>query len=70
MSRNARVPPLEGVRLKQLRAAIDEGDRSGLSVPLDFDEFLSSRPRRVAVDPFTSFDEWASEADDEAYKSL
>jgi antitoxin ParD1/3/4 len=33
------------LNLERLRAAIDEGDNSGPFVPLDFDEFLKSRPR-------------------------
>jgi hypothetical protein len=53
-------------KIKNLRAAIKEGEASGPAVAFDMDEFLASK----RGDPFGMFTEWSSETDETAYRKL
>ncbi|MBZ0259860.1 MAG: type II toxin-antitoxin system ParD family antitoxin [Hyphomicrobiales bacterium] len=50
-------------KIKNLRAAIKEGEASGPAVEFDMDEFLSS----MRDNPFAVFTEWPSGADENAF---
>lgn len=66
MSKNKAAAPTNEQRIKNLRAAIIEGEASGPAVDFDMKEFLASK----RDDPFAVFTEWSSDADEKAYKSL
>jgi hypothetical protein len=53
-------------KIKNLRAAIIEGEASGPTVAFDMNDFLTSK----RDDPFAAFTEWSSEADEKAYRKL
>lgn len=66
MSKNIAAPLTNEQKIKNLRAAIIEGEASGPAVAFDLDEFLASR----RDDPFAVFTEWSSEADKRVYHKL
>ena len=68
MSKNNCIAPVDEQKqkIKNLRAAILEGEASGPAVEFDMEEFLSSK----RDDPFALFTEWSSDADEKTYKKL
>jgi hypothetical protein len=53
-------------KIKNLRAAIMEGETSGSATAFDVNDFLASKQD----DPFALFTEWSSDADEKAYNKL
>jgi hypothetical protein len=66
MSKNNAAVLTNEQRIKNLRAAIIEGEASGPATAFDMDEFLASKRE----DPFGTFTEWSGEADEKVYSGL
>ena len=66
MSKNKTPALTNEQKIKNLRAAIIEGEASGPAVAFDMKKFLTSK----RDDPFAVFTEWSSEADEKAFGKL
>jgi hypothetical protein len=66
MSKNKATPLTKEQKIKNLRAAIIEGEASGPATAFNMDEFIASKREN----PFATFTEWSSEADEKAHSGL